>query len=89
MSSPESPYRGLRARQAAEGNRPASTAPSRPSPAPVVLADRTMRARAESPCARCGRIIHVGTLMGRIEGTGWCHIVPCVVGPPQRKEDTP
>jgi hypothetical protein len=38
-----------------------------------------MKARKTSCCARCGSLMLTGDRIGLIPGTGWCHIVPCIV----------
>jgi hypothetical protein len=45
-----------------------------------VLATRTRKARTESICPKCHHPIGVGVLIGKIPGTGWCHVKPCVIG---------
>jgi hypothetical protein len=44
------------------------------------LAIRTMKARGESICPPCHCPVGVGVLIGLVPGTGWCHVVPCIVG---------
>ena len=51
------------------------------SPQPVVLAERVMKARKTSCCARCGSPVLVGERIGLIPDVGWCHVVPCIVLP--------
>jgi hypothetical protein len=45
-----------------------------------LLASRVRKARAESICRRCHSPISVGVPIGKIPGTGWCHLRPCIVG---------
>jgi len=44
------------------------------------LAVRTRKARTESICPRCKCPVGVGVLIGKVPGTGWCHVRPCIIG---------
>jgi hypothetical protein len=42
------------------------------------LASRVRKARAQSVCGLCTAIIRVGSSIGRVPGSGWCHC-SCIV----------
>ena len=44
-----------------------------------MIARRTMKARGNSICPRCGTMIRHGHRIGLVDGTGWIHI-ECVLG---------
>ena len=50
------------------------------SPPAQLLASRVMKARKPSVCARCHHPIGVGVRVGYVEGEGWLHVTPCIVG---------
>ena len=35
-----------------------------------------MKARGESCCAKCGRLIRRGDRIRPVDGYGWCHVKP-------------
>jgi hypothetical protein len=45
---------------------------------PPQLATRIRKARAQSVCALCDRIVFTGNTIGRVPGRGWAH-VSCIV----------
>jgi hypothetical protein len=55
---------------------PASAHPTLPGGTtvqPPIRATRVRKARTQSACGLCTRIIRIGAQIGRIPGHGWCH----------------
>lgn len=45
-----------------------------------LLATRVKKARSTSICPKCKCPIGVGVHIGKVDGIGWVHVVPCIVG---------
>jgi hypothetical protein len=50
------------------------------SPPPQLLATKVRKARHESICPACHSVIGVGVRKGYVQGRGWLHVTPCIVG---------
>ena len=77
---PPQPEPAPRRRHSIRGERPWRVTGPRSQVTSTQLAERVMRARAESICPQCKHPVGVGVQIGLIPEVGWCHVRPCIIG---------